>query len=92
MNDQAEKNLMLWNSVNKTDPAHTKQFSRSGGFKGTAIKPYWLMQQATAKFGPCGIGWGWEETVVSATLFMLCRQAEQPFSGGLNFRLGDSRA
>src|SRR5690554_2076086 len=32
-------NLDLWNRLGKTDPAHTKKFSRAGGFKGTAIKP-----------------------------------------------------
>lgn len=55
------KNLELWNSVYQTDPAHTKGFQKGGGFKGTAIKPYWLMKRATETFGPCGIGWGWEE-------------------------------
>lgn len=56
-----QENVTLWDSVSKTDPAHTKSFSRTGGFKGTAIKPYWLMRRATEAFGPCGIGWGWEE-------------------------------
>ena len=54
-------NMRLWDSVCKTDPSQTKGFSKSGGFKGTAIKPYWLIQQATATFGPIGLGWGWEE-------------------------------
>jgi hypothetical protein len=39
----------------------TKAFSRAGGFKGTAIKPYWIIMKATEVFGPVGIGWGWEE-------------------------------
>jgi hypothetical protein len=51
----------LWDAVCKTDPAHTKQFKKGGGFSGTAIKPYWLVRRATEVFGMCGIGWGWEE-------------------------------
>lgn len=51
-------NLNLWNALGKTDPAHTKQFSRAGGFKGTALKPQWAIKQLTEQFGPCGVGWG----------------------------------
>ena len=51
-------NMRLWSALGKTDPAHTKQFTRSGGFKGTAIKPMWANKQMTEHFGPCGIGWG----------------------------------
>lgn len=54
-------NTVLWDSVCQTDPAHTKKFQKAGGFSGTAIKPYWLMRRATETFGPCGLGWGWEE-------------------------------
>ena len=48
----------LWGALGKTDPAHTKAFNRAGGFKGTAVKPMWVMQRLTEEFGPCGIGWG----------------------------------
>lgn len=51
-------NLDLWNKLGKTDPKHTKPFSRSGGFKGTAIKPIYTEQKMTEVFGPCGVGWG----------------------------------
>jgi hypothetical protein len=51
-------NLRHWNALGKTDPKHTKQFSRAGGFKGTAIKPIWSIQRMTEHFGPVGIGWG----------------------------------
>lgn len=51
-------NLDLWTKLGKTDPAHTKQFKRSGGFSGTAIKPMWAYQRMTEEFGPCGTGWG----------------------------------
>lgn len=54
-------NTELWDSVYKTDPEHAKAFKKAGGFSGTAIKPYWLIQRATQTFGVCGIGWGWEE-------------------------------
>jgi hypothetical protein len=54
-------NLELWNTLSKTDPKHTKPFNRSGGFKGTAIKPIWIIRQLTDRFGPAGVGWGVNE-------------------------------
>lgn len=51
-------NLKLWNAVEKTNPAHTKNvtFGRSI----TAIDPYRQIQAATSQFGPAGTGWGWD--------------------------------
>lgn len=54
-------NLALWNTLGKTDPAHTKPFKRAGGFGGTAIKPIYTEQKMTEEFGPCGTGWGFSE-------------------------------
>lgn len=51
-------NLAIWNALSRTDPAHTKQFKRAGGFSGTAIKPMWIVHKLTAQFGPVGEGWG----------------------------------
>jgi len=51
-------NTKLWDALGKTDPDHTKKFSRSGGFKGTAIKPMWVYHRLTEQFGPVGMGWG----------------------------------
>ncbi len=53
-------NTALWESLFKTDPAHTKKFQRTGGFSGTAIKPYWMIKRLTETFGAVGIGWGWD--------------------------------
>lgn len=50
--------LDLWNRLGKTDPKHTKPFTRSGGFKGTSIKPIYSYHRMTEEFGPCGTGWG----------------------------------
>lgn len=50
-------NLNLWNSLEKTDPKHTKAFSRGGGFKGTAINGTYILKRLTEVFGPCGMGW-----------------------------------
>ena len=50
-------NLDLWNSVEKTNPSHTKPVNF--GRKITAIDPYQQMKSATEKFGAVGIGWGW---------------------------------
>lgn len=54
-------NLRYWNTLGKTDPAHTKGFTRGGGFKGTAVKPIYTEEKMTEQFGPCGIGWGINE-------------------------------
>jgi hypothetical protein len=54
-------NTSLWDKLGKTDPAHTKEFKRAGGFKGTAIKPMFSYRRMTEEFGPCGTGWGINE-------------------------------
>lgn len=51
-------NTSLWDRLGRTDPKHTKQFKRAGGFQGTAIKPMWSYRRMTEEFGPCGEGWG----------------------------------
>lgn len=51
----------LWDRLGRTDPAHTKQFKRAGGFAGTAIKPMWSYRRMTEEYGPCGEGWGVNE-------------------------------
>jgi hypothetical protein len=56
---KANPNMALWDSVFTTDPSQTKEFTRGGGFRGTSIKPYWLIMRATEIFGPIGQGWGW---------------------------------
>lgn len=66
----SSENTKLWDMLGKTDPAHTKAFTRGGGFKGTAIKPMWSYRRMTEQFGPCGSGWGVNEPqfqVVSGT-------------------------
>jgi hypothetical protein len=52
------ENTKIWDILGRTDPAHTKAFSRAGGFKGTALKPMWSYRRMTEEFGPCGKGWG----------------------------------
>lgn len=52
-------NLDFWQSVSKTDTSATKT-SNQGGREQTSINGYWMIQQATAKFGMVGIGWGWD--------------------------------
>ena len=74
----SNQNLALWNAVEKTDPAFTKDFNRGGGFKGTAINPTYLAKKATETFGPAGLGWGWtvlhEELLVGAPITEDCRE------------------
>jgi hypothetical protein len=54
-------NKAIWDSLSKTDPAHTKGFKRAGGFSGTAVKPQWVVMRLTEEFGPVGVGWGMDE-------------------------------
>lgn len=61
MSTPKQENMRIWDALGKTDPAHTKKFTRAGGFKGTAVKPMWANKQMTEFFGPCGIGWGMTE-------------------------------
>lgn len=50
-------NMKIWGSLEKTDPAYTKQFTRGGGFKGTALNGTYIVRRLTEEFGPCGCGW-----------------------------------
>lgn len=50
-------NLELWDSVERTNPDHTTDVTF--GRKITAIDPYHQIKNATEKFGPVGVGWGW---------------------------------
>ncbi len=59
--------LELWKQVEITDPSQTKQYQGKGGFKGTAIKPIYLIKKATELWGPMGDKWG--AKVVSETVF-----------------------
>ena len=60
-----EKNMSLWNSLEKTDPAQVKEITGKP-YKGNSPKPYYLIRKATEVFGPCGYGWGLE--IVSQTI------------------------
>ena len=59
-------NMKLWESVQKTDPNHTKKVDI--GRKFTSIDAHYQIMQATAAFGPVGQGWGYvvQHSVVTA--------------------------
>ena len=82
----------LWDKLRKTDPKHTKDFTRGGGFRGTAIKPMFSYRRMTEEFGPCGQGWGigepsfqvviaGEETLVYCTVSIWYEKREQTVFG-----------
>lgn len=56
----ANDNLKIWKQVSTTDPSKTKQFTKPGGFRGTAINQTYQTELATKVFGPMGLGWGVE--------------------------------
>jgi hypothetical protein len=53
----ADKNLELWNAVEKTDPKYTKKVTFGRGF--TSIDPMYQIMKATAVLGPVGRGWAY---------------------------------
>jgi hypothetical protein len=68
--------MRLWRRLQRTDPKHTKPFTRPGGFRGTQIDPTWRMQTMTEVFGPVGQGWGWEQldwTLAERMVFICVR-------------------
>lgn len=95
-------NTRIWDALGKTDPKHTKKFQRSGGFKGTAIKPIWLALRMTEHFGPCGIGWGPEkpefqvvptdtEILVFCTVSLWYREAPESTTTGRVYGVGGDK-
>jgi len=58
-------NLDLWEKVQKTDPAFTKQASK-GAHNFTSVAPMYQNKKATEQFGIQGIGWG---VVVGSEVF-----------------------
>jgi len=57
-NIEAITNLDLWNKFRTPHKDSTKNFTRAGGFRGTAIDPMWLIRSATELWGPMGGKWG----------------------------------
>lgn len=56
-------NMAIWNAVEKTDPAMTKQVNQRGGF--TAVCAQSQIMEATKLFGPMGLNWRVASEVVS---------------------------
>jgi len=64
-NDMKEfKGLELWDKVQMTNPAHTKD--SSFGRKITTIDAYQQIKNVTEVFGTCGVGWGFDSKIISA--------------------------
>ncbi len=57
----SDENTKIWNQLRRVPPDQLKSFTRSGGFKGTAIRPMWTIHKMTEVFGPCGQGWGMDK-------------------------------
>lgn len=53
----SDKNMELWDSVSKTDTKYLKNGQKNGM---SSIDAQYYFMQATKKFGPIGIGWGYE--------------------------------
>lgn len=53
-------NLELWSQYFNPPKDALKDFTRKGGFRGTAIDPMWLIRSATETWGPMGDTWGME--------------------------------
>lgn len=56
---EENKNLELWNRVERTDPKHTKK-AKIGGLEITAVAPQYQILNATREFGIYGKTWGFK--------------------------------
>jgi len=78
-------NLQLWDKVEKTDPAFTKDVPAGGGRTYTAIDAYYRVKNATEQFGSYGIGWWVEDERFDYTSVPeLC-----VYTAVLGYRLGE---
>jgi len=60
-------NLKLWNDVEKTNPAYTKNANVKGN-KITSISPQYQIKCGTEQFGSYGIRWGFKSMNFDYTL------------------------
>jgi len=61
------KNLELWNKVEKTNPAYTKK-AKIGGMSITAIAPQYQIMMVTEQFGTYGKTWGFKNIQLDYSL------------------------
>ena len=54
-----DKNMEIWNKVEKTDTRYTKD-AKVGGQQITSLNGTAMIMKATEIFGPAGFGFGWE--------------------------------
>ena len=54
----SDKNMQIWNRVDKTDTRYTKD-AKVGGQQITSLNGTAMIMKATEIFGPVGIGFGW---------------------------------
>lgn len=54
----SDKNMQIWNRVEKTDTRYTKD-AKVGGQQITSLNGTAMIMKATEIFGPVGIGFGW---------------------------------
>lgn len=52
-------NLDIWHSLEKTDPTHVKEITGKA-YRGNSPRPHWVIFKLTERFGPVGLGFGWE--------------------------------
>ncbi|MBI6621163.1 hypothetical protein YA0783_22960 [Pseudomonas corrugata] len=57
----SDKNMQIWNRVEKTDTRFTKD-AKVGGQQITSLNGTAMIMKATEIFGPVGIGFGWKVT------------------------------
>lgn len=72
--------MTLWDKVQKTNPAFTKE-NKHGAGGGTSINTTYAFKCATEAFGPIGIGWGYEvladEIIEGATVSFGAKESQQ---------------
>jgi hypothetical protein len=51
-------NLAIWQSLERTDPKHVKPITGKS-YQGNSPKPHYVIWRLTERFGPVGVGFGW---------------------------------
>lgn len=55
----SDSNLAIWRSLEETDPRHVKEITGKT-YKGNSPRPQYVIYRLTERFGPVGLGFGWE--------------------------------
>jgi hypothetical protein len=101
MSNEINKNMAIWEAVEKTDPSATKAVNQRGGY--TSICATYQAMRATELWGAYGLGWGlksinYDYSMLEATKMIFChavffylndgKEVTFPLSNAINPMMG----